>query len=111
MVRISGRLLHWKEEMGGKSTDVLALSDWPGEHYQGDDSQTAACIVGLDVEETSWHDAGGAPFKRQHFARQGKGKHWITKPHFAAMSTMDRKWGVSRVGRQGLNEKIPEPER
>jgi hypothetical protein len=86
----SGSLLHWrKKEMGGKSTDVLALSDRQGKHYWAM-TPTDIFGAGLDVAGTSWHDAGGAPFKRQHLARQGKLMHGITKPHLAAMSTRER---------------------
>jgi hypothetical protein len=35
--------------------------------------------VGLDVTGTPWHDAGGAPFKRQHLARQGQAYTWDYK--------------------------------
>jgi hypothetical protein len=48
MVRFSGRLLRWKEEMGGESTDVLALSDRQGKHYRAM-TPTAIYVVGLDV--------------------------------------------------------------
>ena len=45
MVRLSG---HEEEEMSGKSTDVLALSDRQGNHYPAM-TPTAIDVAGLDA--------------------------------------------------------------
>ena len=79
-----------EERDGWQSTDVQALSDQQGKHYPAM-TPKAIDVAGLDVCGTPWRDAGGAPFKRQRLARQGRVMHWITKPHLAAMSTLDRK--------------------